>query len=137
MTDRGYEINLDAVCKNQRFKPQEVVSSDLVFPKGAVPNAQILWVRIELTNGERKFVTLPLRDFYDYIDLPVSSIGGWTDGEVGTDEAGMKAHLARYGSDGHDLPRLDTRYEIDDIGGEVPVQDELQHSAEGAEAAVD
>lgn len=133
----GYEINLEAVCKNQRFKPQEVVQSDLVFPKGAVPNPQIIWIRVELTNGERRFITLPLRDFYLYIDLPVSSIGGWTDGEVGTDETGMKAHVEKYGSNGPDISGPDSGYEIDDIGSKVTLPDELQHSAEGAETAVD
>jgi hypothetical protein len=133
----GYEINLEAVCRKERFKPEEVVQSDLVFPKGAVPNAQIIWVRVLLKNGERRFVTLPLRDFYEFVDLPVSSIGGWTDGEVGTDESGMKAHLDRYGSDGSDIPRLDTRYEIDHIGSDVALPDELQHSSESDASPVD
>lgn len=108
MTDSGYEINLAAVCKNQRFTPEEVVSSELVFPNGAVPNSQLLWVRIELTSGDRRFITLALRDFYQYVKLPTSSIGGWTEGKLGTDQANQ-AHLEKYkigdsGSDssGHD-----------------------------------
>jgi hypothetical protein len=96
---REYDINLDHLCRNQRFKPAEVVSSELVYPKGAVPNPQILWVKVELTNGERSFITLPLMQFYDYIELPRSTIGGWTEGELGTDEAGMRAHLERYRQD--------------------------------------
>jgi hypothetical protein len=83
----GYTINIERLCKNQSFSASQVVSSDLVFPNGAVPNARIIWIRIELTSGERKFVTKPLAEFYDYVNLPSSSIGGWTDGEKGTDTA--------------------------------------------------
>jgi hypothetical protein len=115
----GYKINLDHLCRNKDFQPSQVVSSELVFPKGAVPNAQLIWVRIELQNRERKFVTLPLIEFHEYVDLPESSIGGWTDGEVGSDIFG-----------------LDPRYAIVDPGGSDEVQDELQHSPEDAEASV-
>lgn len=115
----GYSINLDYLCRNRDFSPSQVVSSELVFPKGAVPNAQLIWVRIELTSGDRKFITLPLTEFYKYVDLPESSIGGWTDGEVGSDIFG-----------------LDPRYAIVDQGGSEEVQDELQHGTEESEAPV-
>ena len=115
----GYSINLEYLCRNQSFDASQVVSSELVFPKGAVPNAQLIWVRIELQSGDRKFITLPLTEFYQYVDLPESSIGGWTDGEIGSDIFG-----------------LDPRYAIVDPGGSEEVQDELQHSPEGAEAPV-
>ena len=115
-----YEINLDALCEFQNFAPEQVVSADLVFPKGAVPNAQILWVRLELTNEERKFITLPLADFYRFVTLPESSIGGWTDGDRGHDRAG---HFARYA--------------LDDSGDSSEAPGELQHSAEGVEEAVE
>ena len=95
----GYEINLEYVCRNQRFSPSQVVSSELVYPRGAVPNSQLIWIRIELTSGEKQFVTLSLADFYKYIVLPQSNIGGWTDGEVGSDYAG-----------------LDSRYKVVDQG---------------------
>ena len=88
---RGYEIDLEFICKKQRFSPSQVVSSELVYPKGAVPNSQLIWIRIELTNGERQFLTLALTDFHKYITLPESNIGGWTDGEVGSDHAGLDA----------------------------------------------
>ena len=97
--DRGYEINLDYICRIQRFSPSQVVSSELVYPRGAVPNSQLIWIRIELTSGEKRFVTLSLADFYKYITLPQSNIGGWTDGEVGSDYAG-----------------LDSRYKVVDQG---------------------
>ena len=116
----GYEINLEALCEFQNFSPDQVVSSDLVFPTGAVPNAQILWVRIELTSDERKFITLPLSDFYKFVTLPESSIGGWTDGERGHDRSG---HV--------------TRYALDDSGDSEETQHELQHGAESAEEAVE
>lgn len=77
-----------------------MVSSELVYPKGAVPNSQLIWIRIELTNKERQFVTLALTDFHKYIKLPESNIGGWTDGEIGSDYAG-----------------LDPRYKVVDQGG--------------------
>ena len=96
---RGYEINLEYICRNQRFSPSQVVSSELVYPRGAVPNSQLIWIRVELTNGEKQFVTLSLADFHKYIVLPQSNIGGWTDGEVGSDYAG-----------------LDSRYKVVDQG---------------------
>ena len=116
----GYEINLSAVCKNQRFKPEEVVQSDLVFPRGAVPNAQLLWVRIELANGERKFITLPLRDFYEYVSLPESSIGGWTDGDRGRDRTG-----------------LNVRYEVDHSGSSEEVRQTVLDGSESSEETVE
>lgn len=116
----GYEINLSEVCKTQRFQPQEVVSCDLVFPKGAVPNSQLLWARVELVSGERKFITLALRDFYVYVRLPESSIGGWTDGDRGSDIFG-----------------LNPRYEVDDSGGGSEVSGALLDGAEGAEETVE
>lgn len=100
MSNQGYTINLERLCKNQSFHFTQVVSSELVFPKGAVPNAQLLWVQVKLSNGDKRFVTLSLSDFYKFIDLPQSSIGGWTDGEVGSDYAG-----------------LDPRYKVVDQGG--------------------
>lgn len=117
---KGYSINLENLCKNQRFRPEEVVSSDLVFPKGAVPNAQILWVRVELKSGERKFITLSLREFYEYVDLPESSIGGWTDGDIGSDYTGLNA-----------------RYEVDHSGSSEQVSGELLDGPEGAEVSVE
>ena len=104
-----------------------------------MPNSQILWVRCDLTSGERKFVTLPLRDFYEYIDLPVSSIGGWTEGELGTDEAGMRSHLEKYkhGGDGQDSSRPDTGHEAHDQGGNEQVSDDLLDGPESAERAVE
>jgi len=116
----GYEINLERLCRFQNFSIDQVVSSDLVFPTGAVPNAQILWVRIELTSGERKFVTLPLADFYEFVTLPESSIGGWTDGDRGHDRSG---HF--------------TRYALNDSGDSEETQGELQHSSESVEEAVE
>ena len=89
--NRGYELNLDIICKSQRFSPDQVVSSELVFPRGAVPNSQLMWVKIELENGDKQFVTLALSDFHEYVTLPQSNIGGWTDGEVGSDYAGLDA----------------------------------------------
>lgn len=94
MASEPYTINLDELCLNQAFKPGQVVSSDLVFPRGAVPNSQLLWVRIELKSGERKFVTLPLTEFYRFVSLPESSIGGWTDGNRGSDFSGLDARYA-------------------------------------------
>jgi hypothetical protein len=116
---RGYEINLEVLCSTQAFSVDQVVSSELVFPKGAVPNSMLLWVRIELTNGKRQFITLPLVDFYKYIDLPESSIGGWTDGDRGSDYSGLNA-----------------RYEVDDSGSEEQVSDELQLSAKSVAETV-
>lgn len=114
-----YEIKLEAICKNQSFQPEEVVSSELVYPKGAVPNSQLLWVRVELKSGDRKFVTLSLSRFYEYVSLPESSIGGWTDGVRGSDYTG-----------------LNPRYEAHHNGSGEEVSGELQHSAEVAEEAV-
>lgn len=85
----GYTINLAYLCRNQAFEPSQVVSSELVFPKGAVPNAQLIWIKVELTSGKKFFITLPLKEFHLYVDLPESSIGGWTDGEQGSDLAGL------------------------------------------------
>ena len=115
-----YTINLDYLCRNQNFTPEEVVSSELVYPKGAVPNAMLLWVRLELINGKRQFVTLPLVDFYKYVNLPESSIGGWTDGDRGSDYSGLNA-----------------RYEVDHSGSGRSIPDELQLSSESTEEAVD
>ena len=115
----GYEVNLERLCRNQSFKPSQVVSSELVFPKGAVPNAQLIWVRIELESGDRSFITLPLSEFHEYVKLPESSIGGWTDGDRGSDIFG-----------------LDPRYAIVNPGGDDEVQDELQHSTEITETDV-
>lgn len=72
----GYEVNLESLCRRQKFVPDQVRSARLVYPKGAVPNSQLLWIRVELTNGERPIVTLPLSEFYEYIDLPESRLGG-------------------------------------------------------------
>jgi len=111
----GYTINIEELCRNQNFTAEQVVSSALVFPKGAVPNSMLLWIRLELTSGKRKFITLPLVDFYKYVDLPESSIGGWTDGDRGSDYSGLNA-----------------RYEVDDTGSYESVSDELQLGAESA-----
>lgn len=116
----GYTINLPALCKNQNFLPEEVVSSELVFPEGAVPNSQLLWIRVELTSGKRKFITLGLVDFYDYISLPESSIGGWTDGDRGSDYSGLNA-----------------RYETNDSGSDDEVSVEVQHDAKSIETLVE
>jgi hypothetical protein len=89
VNELGYALNLVEICKREKFGPDDVVTAELVFPKGAVPNAQLIWVRVEVKSGDRKFITLPLRDFYQYVDLPTSSIGGWTDGEKGTDRSGL------------------------------------------------
>lgn len=113
--DLNYKINLDYLCRNQNFTPKQVVSAELVFPKGAVPNSMLLWVRLELTSGDRKFITLPLVDFYLYVDLPESSIGGWTDGYRGSDHAG-----------------LDSRYAIVDKGSSKPVSGSVLDGTEGA-----
>ena len=115
----GYEINLEEVCSTKDFTPEQIVSCDLVFPNGAVPNSQLLWLRIELTNKERKFLTLPLADFHRFVKLPASSIGGWTDGHRGRDSTG---HFARYA--------------LDDSGDGDEASGELQHGAEGAEEVV-
>ena len=114
MSDLNYSINLDKLCSNQNYKPEQVVSSELVFPKGAVPNSMLLWVRIELTSGERKFITLPLVDFYLYVDLPESSIGGWTDGDRGSDHTGLNA-----------------RYAVDNTGSGKEIPSSVLDGAEG------
>lgn len=116
----GYTVNLKELCLNQNFSPAQVVSSELVFPKGAVPNSMLLWLRIEMTSGKRRFITLPLVEFHRYIDLPESSIGGWTDGNRGSDYSGLNA-----------------RYEVDHSGSEESVSDELQLSTESTAEAVE
>ena len=115
----GYVINLEELCSNQAFAPDQVVSSELVFPKGAVPNSRILWVRVELTNGERKFITLPLLEFYRFVQLPESSIGGWVDGDHGSDYTGLNA-----------------RYEANHTGGSESVSSELFDGTERIEDSV-
>lgn len=118
--DSNYRINLSYLCHNRDYTPDQIVSADMVYPKGAVPNSQLIWIRVELTNGKRQFVTLSLADFHEYIELPESSIGGWTDGDRGSDSAG---HFARYA--------------IDDSGSDESVQGEVLDGAEGAEATVE
>lgn len=83
MRHLGYTVNLEQLCVHQKFNPEDIATAELVYPNGAVPNAQLIWVRTELKNGDRKFITLPLQHFHEYIELPVSSIGGWTTGERG------------------------------------------------------
>lgn len=73
---RGYTINLVALCATRNFTPSQVDDAELVFPKGAVPNSLLLWVRVSLTNNEKRFITLPLTEFYKYVDLPHSNLGG-------------------------------------------------------------
>lgn len=97
-----------------------VLSSDLVIPSGAVPNSMLLWIRIELTSGDRKFITLPLVDFYQYVGLPESSIGGWTDGGRGSDHSGLNA-----------------RYEADHSGGGEAIPDELQQRTKSVAATME
>lgn len=116
----GYEIKLDELCLNQTFTPEQVISSNLVFPSGAVPNSMLLWVRIELTSGKRKFITLPLAEFYRFVSLPESSIGGWTDGDLGSDYTG-----------------LNSRYEVNHSGSSEKVSDELQLGTEDVENTVE
>lgn len=118
--NKGYQVNLEEVCKNQSFTPSQVVSSELVLPSGAVPNSMLLWVRIELTNGSRRFVTLALRDFYKYVTLPESSIGGWTDGDRGSNSSG-----------------LDPRYALDHSGDSEEASSELQLGTESVEEVVE
>ena len=115
----GYTINLEYLCRNQSFTPDQVVFSELVMPKGAVPNSMLLWIRVELIGGTRKFVTVALVDFYRYVELPESSIGGWTDGYRGSDSAG-----------------LNSRYETDDTGSDDSLSNELQLGAESVEETV-
>jgi hypothetical protein len=116
----GYRVKLHEVCKNQRFSESQVVSCELVFPSGAVPNSQLIWLRVELTNGEKAFITKALSQFHDFIELPESSIGGWTDGHRGSDSSG---HF--------------TRYALDDSGDGDEVRSELQHGSESTEEAVE
>lgn len=116
---RSYSINVEKLCETQRFNASQVVLSELVFPKGAVPNAQIIWFKMELSSGERVFLTKPLQDFYEYVELPESSIGGWTDGDIGTDSSGHES-----------------RYAIDDSGGSEPVSGEVQHGTKSVEEVV-
>lgn len=116
----GYSINLKELCLNQEFNPDQVVSSELVFPTGAVPNSKLLWVRIELTSGTRKFITLPLVEFHRFVDLPESSIGGWTDGDRGSDSSG-----------------LNPRYEVDHSGSDESISGELQLGTESTPQTVD
>jgi hypothetical protein len=116
----GYRLKLEEICKTQNFRPEEVVQSDLVFPNGAVPNSQLLWVRVELKNGQRKFITLSLRDFHQFVELPSSSIGGWTDGDRGYDRTG-----------------LNTRYEVDHSGSEEEVRGGILNRPESAEETVE
>ena len=115
----GYTINLEYLCRNQSFTPEQVVSSELVMPKGAVPNSMLLWIRIELIGGTRKFVTVSLVEFYKHVELPESSIGGWTSGDRGSDSAG-----------------LNSRYEANDTGSDESLSNELQLGAEGATKTV-
>jgi hypothetical protein len=117
---KGYTVNLEEVCLTQSFTPEQVVSSDLVFPAGAVPNSQLLWLRIELLGERRQFLTLPLSEFHRFISLPESSIGGWTDGNRGSDYSG-----------------LNSRYETDDTGSDESISDELQLSPESIEKTVE
>jgi len=101
----GYTIDLEHLCRIQSFTPAQVRSCDLVFPRGAVPNSMLLWIRVELISGEGKFVTIPLVEFYNYVTLPVSSIGGWTDGDRGKDLSGLKARYeVDYQPDSNDPP---------------------------------
>lgn len=72
----GYSINLEHLCRNQNFKPQQVVTAELVRPKGSVFNSKLIWVKVLLKNEETKFITLNLLDFYDYVQLPNSSLQG-------------------------------------------------------------
>lgn len=112
--DKGYEIKLDFLCRNQDFGPSQVVSSELVYPKGAVPNPLLMWIRVKLTSDEVKFITLPLTEFYDYVQLPESKLGGLVDGDYGSD---IQRHLAGYA--------------LDDSVSSEPVRGELQHGTEG------
>ena len=116
----GYTVNIEEVCLKQGFAPEQVVSSELVFHAGAVPNSQLLWLRIELTSGKRQFVTLPLKEFHRFISLPESSIGGWTDGNRGSDYSG-----------------LNSRYETDDQGSDESVSDELQLGTKSVKETVE
>lgn len=114
-----YEVNLEELCFTQKFRPEQVTEVDLVFPRGAVPNAQLLWFRVKLNNDEQLFLTKSLQDFYKFVSLPESSIGGWTDGDRGQDSTG---HL--------------TRYALDDSGDGNETSGELQQRSEGATKAV-
>jgi hypothetical protein len=120
VSELGYALNLAEICKREKFNPEDVVTAELVFPKGAVPNAQLIWVRVEVKSGDRKFITLPLRDFYQYVDLPTSSIGGWTDGDRGSDRTGLNA-----------------RYEIVHSGGAEEVHSRVLDGPEGPAEAME
>lgn len=111
----GYEIKLDFLCRNQDFSPSQVVSSELVYPKGAVPNPLLFWVRVKLSSKEVRFITLPITQFYDYVQLPESKLGGLVDGNYGSD---IQRHVAGYA--------------LDDRSGSEEAQGELQHSSESS-----
>jgi hypothetical protein len=70
----SYTVNLEALCETQNFTPEQIEEARLVLPKGAVPNSFLLWMKVALISGEIKYITLPLAEFYRYIDLPESSI---------------------------------------------------------------
>lgn len=112
---KGYEIKLDHLCRNQDFAPAQVVSSELVYPKGAVPNPLLMWVRVTLTNEDTRFITLPLTQFYEYVQLPESKLGGLVDGNYGSD---IQRHLSGYA--------------LDDSGDSPEAQRELQRSSESS-----
>lgn len=73
---QGYAINLPALCERQNFTPDQVESASLVFPKGAVPDPLLLWVRIAIRDQDVRVITLPLTQFYKYVDLPEENLGG-------------------------------------------------------------
>lgn len=79
VSDLGYKVNLQELCKTQNFDPDQVVNAELVFPKGAVPNSKLIWLRIDLTNKVSKHITLPLSEFHKYVILPESTLGGILD----------------------------------------------------------
>jgi hypothetical protein len=76
-----YEVDLEYLCKTLDFVPEQVVSAGLVYPRGSVPNKKLMWIKVELTNEETKWITRPLADFYEYIRLPKSNLGGRITGE--------------------------------------------------------
>lgn len=143
MTDLGYKINVEELCHNQSFLPSQVVSSELVFPRGAVPNAAIIWIRVELANGERSFVTRSLADFYKLVDLPESSIGGWTEGNKGTDTAMDKrldivmSQEQEDGDSRSDHAGHDTGDEAHNSGSAEPISGGVLDGSEGVAAAVE
>lgn len=77
----GYSIKLDVLCATQNFGVDQVESATLVYPRGAVPNPLLLWVKVVLKDRETRFITLPLTLFYEYVDLPQSNLGGMIDGD--------------------------------------------------------